>query len=159
LGNLPIIAEDLGLITPDVFALRDKFGLPGMKVLQFSFSGPDNIFLPHHYISNCVAYTGVHDNDTTMAWYRSATPAEQEFARRYLRVDGSDFAWDLIRVAWSSVAVFALAPMQDFLNLGAEARMNFPGKPSGNWTWRMGENDLAEVLRDGIKDLNFLYAR
>ena len=156
---LPIIAEDLGFITPDVIQLRDTLGLPGMKILQFSFSGPDNVFLPHHYIPNCVAYTGVHDNDTTLGWYVSAPPDEQDFARRYLCVDGSDFAWDLIRAAWRSVAVFALAPLQDFLNLGTAARMNFPGKPDGNWTWRMGERDLSENLRDKIRELNELYAR
>ncbi len=157
--ELPIIAEDLGVITPDVVELRDSFNLPGMKILQFAFSGPDNEFLPHHYVPNCVAYTGVHDNETTRAWYASALPAEQDFARRYLRVDGSDFAWDLIRAIWRSVAVFALAPLQDFLNLGSEARMNFPGKPAGNWTWRMSANDLSESLRERIRDLNFLYAR
>lgn len=159
LGDLPIIAEDLGLITPDVFALRDAFDLPGMKILQFAFSGPDNVFLPHHYIPNCVAYTGVHDNDTTRGWYAAAPAVEQDFARRYLRVDGSDFAWDLIRAAWGSVAVFALAPIQDFLNLGTEARMNFPGKPSGNWGWRLEDGSLGEGLREKIREINVLYAR
>jgi len=109
-----------------------------MKILQFAFSGPDNVFLPHHYVPNCVVYTGVHDNDTTFSWYANAPAAERSFARRYLRVDGSDFAWDLIRAAWSSVAVFALAPIQDFLNLGTEARMNFPANlpvtGPGAWT-------------------------
>jgi 4-alpha-glucanotransferase len=157
--TLPIIAEDLGVITPDVVELRDSFGLPGMKVLQFAFSGPDNVFLPHHYVPNYIVYTGTHDNDTTLGWYASAPPEEQKFARRYLNVDGSDFAWDLIRAAWRSVAVFALAPLQDFLSLGPEARMNFPGRLGGNWTWRMREEDLTDALRDGIRDFNRLYAR
>jgi 4-alpha-glucanotransferase len=153
--ELPIIAEDLGLVTPDVVELRDSFGLPGMKILQFAFSGPDNIFLPDYYIQNCVVYTGTHDNDTSLGWYASAPSAEQKFARSYLNVvDGSDFAWDLIRAAWKSVAVFALAPMQDFLGLGSEARMNFPGRPSGNWTWRMDENALSAGLKEKIRELN-----
>ncbi|MBI3739986.1 MAG: 4-alpha-glucanotransferase, partial [Chloroflexi bacterium] len=113
---LPIIAEDLGVITPDVVELRDGFELPGMKILQFGFTGPDNPFLPHNYVPNCVAYTGTHDNDTARGWLASAPKAEREFALRYLRTDGHDFAWDLIRAIWSSVAMFALAPMQDVLN-------------------------------------------
>jgi 4-alpha-glucanotransferase len=147
------------VITPDVVALRDAFHLPGMKILQFAFSGPENVFLPHQYTPNYAVYTGTHDNDTSLGWYASAPAEEQDFARRYLRVSGSDFAWDLIRAAWSSVAVFALAPIQDFLNLGTEARMNFPGKPAGNWAWRMDENDVSDELRDRIRDLNVLYAR
>jgi len=157
--ELPIIAEDLGVMTPDVIELRDALGLPGMKILQFAFSGPDNIFLPNFYTENCVVYTGTHDNDTSLGWYRSAPPEEQEFARHYLQSTGSDFAWDLIRAAWKSVAVFALAPMQDFLNLGPEARMNFPGKPAGNWAWRMDENALSEDLKERIRELNTLYER
>jgi len=158
--QLPIIAEDLGFITPEVVKLRDSFHLPGMKILQFAFSGPDNVFLPDYYIQNCVVYTGTHDNDTTLGWYASAPPAEREFARSYLSVvDGSDFAWDLIGAAWKSEAVFALAPMQDFLSLGSEARMNFPGKPAGNWTWRMDENALSEGLKEKIQELNKLYER
>lgn len=158
-SGLPIIAEDLGLITPDVVTLRDAFGLPGMKVLHFAFSGPDNAFLPHNYVPNCVVYTGTHDNDTSQGWYRAAPPGDQDLARRYLRVNGSDIAWDLIRAAWGSVAVFALAPIQDFLSLGSEARMNFPGQPAGNWTWRMQENDLSDALKERIRELNFLFYR
>ena len=152
--DLPIIAEDLGVITPDVVELRDRFKLPGMKILQFAFSGPDNVFLPDHFIENCVVYTGTHDNDTSLGWYRTTPPAEREFALKYLQVDGSDFAWDLIRAAWGSRAVFALAPIQDFLRLGTEARMNYPGQPAGNWTWRLAENDLSAALLAGIKALN-----
>ena len=154
LGDLPIIAEDLGVLTPDVIELRDSLGLPGMKILQFAFSGPDNVFLPNFYSENCGVYTGTHDNDTSIGWYQTAPPEEKEFARHYLHSDGSDFAWDLIRAAWKSVAVFALAPMQDFLNLGTEARMNFPGKPAGNWCWRVDEAALSPALEARILELN-----
>ena len=157
--GLPIIAEDLGVITPDVIELRQAFDLPGMKVLQFGFSDPDNIFLPHNYIPNCVAYTGTHDNDTARGWFETAAQGEREFAKRYLRVDGHDFAWDLIRAAWSSVADLAIAPMQDVLNCGNEARMNFPSTLGGNWEWRMGENDMNEELAGKLRELNYLYKR
>jgi 4-alpha-glucanotransferase len=157
--DLPIIAEDLGLITAEVIALRDQFALPGMKVLQFAFSGPDNPFLPHSYPRNCVVYTGTHDNDTTRGWWEKATPAEKDFARRYLKSDGSDLTWDLIRLGWSSTAVFALAPLQDFLDLGSEARFNYPSRLGGNWEWRMTEQTLSAELQARIKDLNWLYQR
>jgi len=159
LGELPIIAEDLGEITPDVIELRDKFDLPGMKILQFSFSGPDNAFLPHSYPTNCVTYTGTHDNDTARGWYESAPEHERDFALRYLQTDAHGFAWELIRAAWSSVAVFAIAPMQDFLNLGAEARMNYPSTLGGNWTWRMEGKALTDELRDRLGEFNYLYQR
>lgn len=158
-AELPIIAEDLGVITPDVVALRDSFGLPGMKILQFAFSGPDNVFLPHHYSQNCVVYTGTHDNDTTRGWYASAPEDEKDFARRYLRVDGNDFAWDLIQTAWASVSVFALTPMQDLLNLDTEARMNFPSHLGGNWEWRLNQAVLSVELQKRIKELNWLFQR
>ena len=158
-AGLPFIAEDLGLVTPDVIALLDAFNLPGMKVLQFGFSGPDNPFLPHNYVSNCVAYTGTHDNNTAMGWFSSAEPHEREFAQRYLRVDGSDFAWDLIRAVWGSVADIAITPMQDVLNCGNEARMNFPSKLGGNWEWRMGEGDMNDNLSGKLRELNWLYLR
>jgi len=159
LGELPILAEDLGVITPDVVELRDGFSLPGMKILQFAFSGPDNPFLPHSFPQSCVVYTGTHDNDTAKGWYASAPENEKDFARRYLELDGSDFAWDLIRAAWSSVAVFALAPLQDFLNLGTEARMNYPSRLGGNWEWRMDEGALNDKVQERIKELNWLYLR
>jgi len=158
-AELPIIAEDLGLITPDVIELRDEFKLPGMKILQFGFSGADNVFLPHNYVPNCVAYTGTHDNDTTRGWFDSAPQHEREFAQRYLRVNGEDFAWDLIRSIWSSVAVFAVTPMQDALNLGTEARMNFPSKLGGNWEWQMKESDMSDELAGKLRELNELYLR
>jgi 4-alpha-glucanotransferase len=157
--NPPIIVEDLGFISPDVIALRNQFGLPGMKVLQFAFSGPENPFLPHSYPKNCVVYTGTHDNDTTLGWYESAPENEKQFARRYLDIDGSDIAWDLIRAAWKSPAVYALAPFQDFLGLDSKGRMNYPSRPGGNWEWRMRKADLSEELQGKIKELNWLYQR
>ncbi len=157
--GLPIIAEDLGVITPDVIELLEAFHLPGMKVLQFGFSGPENPFLPHNYVPNCVAYTGTHDNDTAMGWFKNGPQQEREFALRYLRVDGHDFAWDLIRAVWGSVAVFSITPMQDVLSLGGEARMNFPSKLGGNWEWRMLDGDANEPLAQKIRELNYIYKR
>jgi 4-alpha-glucanotransferase len=157
--TLPIIAEDLGVITPDVVALRESFNLPGMKILQFGFSGADNPFLPHNYSSNCVAYSGTHDNDTVRGWYESAPEHERDFARRYLGTDGTNIAWEMIRSVWSSVAVYAVTPMQDVLGLGSEARMNFPSKLGGNWEWRMGEGDMSESLAGRLREMNELYLR
>jgi 4-alpha-glucanotransferase len=166
LGELPIIAEDLGEITPDVIELRDQFCLPGMKILQFAFSGPDNEFLPHHYPANCVVYTGTHDNDTARGWYESAPEQERDFACRYLDYESSKglepsegFAWELVRAAWASVAVYAIAPMQDMLGLGTEARMNFPSTLGGNWTWRMDVSDMSDDLNRRLSELNYLYQR
>ncbi len=158
--GLPIIAEDLGVITADVVELRERYNLPGMKILQFGFSGPDNPFLPHAYVSNCVAYTGTHDNDTARGWLDSATKPERRFALHYLRSTERGFVWDLIRSIWSSTAMFAITPMQDVLDLGTEARMNYPSRLGGNWDWRMEEADLKnDVLRDKLKELNYLYNR
>jgi 4-alpha-glucanotransferase len=160
LGELPIIAEDLGVITPDVVALRERYELPGMKILQFAFAGgPIDPFLPHNYPVNCVAYTGTHDNDTARGWYERVEEDEKDFYRRYMNRAGRDIAWDLIRGVWSSVAVFAIAPLQDFLDLDNSARMNYPGHPSGNWTWRMPAGALSEALGKRISDLNYLYLR
>ena len=161
LGNPSLIAEDLGVITPEVEALRDRFGFPGMKVLLFAFgSGPQNPFLPHNYAhSNFVVYTGTHDNDTAWGWWgERASEAERDFARRYLAVDGSDIAWDLIRAAWRSVAKWAIAPVQDVLGLGNEARMNYPGRMSGNWAWRMVGRLPRETLAR-LAEFNALYGR
>ncbi|MDX1378345.1 MAG: 4-alpha-glucanotransferase, partial [Anaerolineales bacterium] len=158
-NSLPIIAEDLGLITPDVIELRDEFNLPGMKILQFGFTGPDNPFLPHNYVPNCVAYTGTHDNDTARGWLESAPQDEREYAFRYLNTDPKRFVWDLIRGIWSSVAVYSITTMQDLLNLGTEARMNFPSKLGGNWEWRMREKDMNEELARSLKELNRLFLR
>jgi 4-alpha-glucanotransferase len=160
LGDLPIIAEDLGLITPDVIELREKFELPSMKVLQFAFlDPPDNTFMPHNYPVNCVAYTGTHDNDTTWGWYQTAPAEEKKYFQRYLNTDDSDVAWDMIRSVWGSVAMYSLAPLQDLLNLGSEARMNYPGRPSGNWHWRFKPEDLNEELEAKLSEINYLYYR
>jgi 4-alpha-glucanotransferase len=160
LGTLPIIAEDLGKITPDVVEMREDFNLPGMRIFQFAFaSDSDDPFLPHNYVHNCVAYTGTHDNDTALGYYLTAPEQEKDFMRRYLARSGDDIAWDMIRAIWSSVAVLSIAPMQDFLRLGSQARMNFPGKPSGNWCWRMPADALNPSLVNQIKNLNQLYSR
>jgi 4-alpha-glucanotransferase len=160
-AGLPIIAEDLGVVTPEMVALRDQFGLPGMKVLQFAFSSDaTDPFLPHNYPRNCVVYSGTHDNDTTRGWYEnSSTERERGFARRYLGRDGSDIAWDLIRLAFSSVADMAVVPLQDVLNLGTEARMNLPGRPAGNWGWRFQHGQLNDQSQGRLKELASLYLR
>ena len=159
-GVLPIIAEDLGVITDDVKALRDGFGLPGMKILQFGFTGdPDDDFLPHNYPVNCFAYTGSHDNNTAQGWYDQATASEQTWCRKYLNAPKGPIAWPMMRALWASVAMNAVAPMQDLLGLGADARMNLPGSQSGNWSWRMATADLNTNLANKLKDLNFTYAR
>ena len=159
-GHLPIIAEDLGVITPEVDALRRRFDLPGMRILQFAFDGgSDNRFLPHNYDANTVVYTGTHDNDTTWGWYRTAPEHERDNVRRYLARDGSDAAWDLIRLAWGSVASHAIAPLQDVLNLGTEGRMNFPGKPQGNWAWRFRADHLNPWILDRLAEMTELYRR
>lgn len=161
LGDLPIIAEDLGFITPEVIALRDQFGFPGMKVLQFAFSTDGNDpYLPHNYPRNCVVYTGTHDNDTSVGWFRhSSTPEERAFALRYLRRDGSDIAWDLIHLAWTSVAHTAITPLQDLLRLDSEARMNLPGSFGGNWQWRCPLDALTDELGLALRDLTDVCGR
>lgn len=160
MGDLPIIAEDLGEITPDVIALRDQFGFPGMRILVFAFSGDSsNPFLPHNYIPNTVVYTGTHDNDTVVGWYHRVEEPERDFARRYLASDGNDIAWDLIRAAWASVAVFAIAPMQDILSLDNRARMNYPSRLGGNWTWRMLPDAINPSVQQRLLEFNKLYAR
>jgi 4-alpha-glucanotransferase len=163
MGELPIIAEDLGVITPDVEALRDTFAFPGMKILQFAFGGEQNSdFLPYNYVPNSVVYTGTHDNETTLGWYRNASEAERDHVRRYLGVSGADIVWDLIRCAYASVSDMAVIPMQDLLVLGNEARMNFPGKTSGWWKWRFTARDVHTRLpgiAHGLAELTRLYGR
>jgi 4-alpha-glucanotransferase len=160
LGGLPLIAEDLGLITPEVDALRDGFGLPGMRILQFAFGGAaEDRFLPHNYEANTVVYTGTHDNDTSRGWYASVSAREQDFCRRYLARDAADISWDLMRAAWSSVAALAVAPLQDVLALGPEARMNTPGTPSGNWGWRFTPDKLTYGVVDRLREMTELYGR
>ncbi|MCS7047554.1 MAG: 4-alpha-glucanotransferase, partial [Gemmataceae bacterium] len=157
---LPIIAEDLGVITPEVVALRERYQLPGMRVLQFAFSDKaTNPYLPHNYEARTVVYTGTHDNDTTRGWYQSASEGERDHVRRYLGRDGSDIAWDFIRAAWASVAEIAIAPLQDVLNLGSEARMNTPGRPSGNWTWRFQAGQIHGWIIARLRELTELYGR
>jgi 4-alpha-glucanotransferase len=160
LGGLPLIAEDLGEITPDVYALRDEFRLPGMRILQFAFGGAaESRFLPHYYEPNTVVYTGTHDNNTTRGWWADVTDGERHFARRYLGRDGADITWDLIRLAWVSVADYALVPLQDLLDLGPEARMNFPGKSTGNWRWRVTAEQPIVGSLERLAELTELYAR
>jgi 4-alpha-glucanotransferase len=160
LGKLPVILEDLGVITPDVEALRDSTGLPGMKVLQFAFGqGADAAYLPHNHVPNSVVYTGTHDNDTALGFWKSAPQYMQDHIRRYLARDGSDFVWDFIRAAFSSVAHTAIVPMQDVLALDGGARMNMPGSESGNWAWRVRVEAFHESLASRLRDLAELYGR
>ncbi len=161
MGQLPIIAEDLGEITADVLALRDRFKLPGMKILVFAFTGgPDNLFLPHHYGPHCVVYTGTHDNDTVEGWYqRVENVRDRDFFHRYTDGESTGVSWQLVRMAWSSVASFSLAPMQDILGLDNAARMNYPGRPGGNWSWRMGPSALSDVLKQRLQLLNEVFSR
>lgn len=160
LGKLPIIAEDLGYITEDVHQLRNKFDLPGMKVLQFAFTDMDNIYLPHHYRENCVVYTGTHDNDTLLSWYNSLSEQEKNFVQEYIDYnEDEDVCWQLIGLAWHSRADIAIAPIQDFLCLDNWARMNKPGTVESNWQWRLDEKYLCSELSKRIEDLNKSSAR
>ncbi len=161
LGKLPIMAEDLGEITPEVYELRDRFDFPGMKILHFAFGGgPDNPYLPFIYPRNCVVYTGTHDNNTTVGWFNELSEGEKESVLRYLGALSSEgINWDLIRLAVGSVANQAIIPLQDILGLGGEAQMNFPGKATGNWGWRYQPGALTEELRDRLKALTYTYGR
>ncbi len=160
-GSLPILAEDLGVITPEVEALRDQFDFPGMKILQFAFGGDHtNPYLPFNYVRNCLVYTGTHDNDTTVGWFDKASEYERDRVLRYLgglHADG--IHWDLIRLALSSIANQAIIPLQDVLGLGSFARMNSPGKPDGNWAWRYRSEMLTGELRERLRELTRLYSR
>jgi 4-alpha-glucanotransferase len=166
LGSLPFIAEDLGQITPDVYALRDQFRLPGMRVLQFAFDGhADNPHLPHNYVTNAVVYTGTHDNPPTRGWFEDLPDDQKRIFRNYLQgsMDGQGgAAAALMGLAWSSVAALAMAPLQDVLNLGNEARMNVPGRADGNWRWRCTEHSLSgeafELVHELTKSSNRLRA-
>ncbi|MEO6461937.1 MAG: 4-alpha-glucanotransferase [Candidatus Eisenbacteria bacterium] len=162
LGGLPIVAEDLGEITADVEALRRKFGLPGMRILQFGFTGPDNPFLPHRHVPDTVVYTGTHDNDTVAGWFATAPAAEKEFLERYRGPSTDSVPWDLVRMSWASVAALAVTTPQDLLELGPEARMNFPGREEGNWTWRLPPAFLdadAPLLAPKLRDLGVTFER
>ena len=159
-SQVPIIAEDLGVITPDVIALRDQFELPGMRVLQFAFgSGPTNTFLPHNYQSRTIVYTGTHDNDTTIGWFGTAPEPLKDHVRRYVATDGRDIPWDLIKLASSSVADVAIFPLQDVIGLGTEGRMNRPGEASGNWGWRFTWDMIPATATLRLNDLTTLYGR
>ena len=153
LGGLPLVAEDLGFITPEVHELRHLTGLPGMRVLQFGFGQPDSPHLPHRFESRSVVYTGTHDNDTARGWFERAPENERELARVYLGDDCRDFSWALIRAAYTSVADTAIVPIQDVLGLGSEARMNTPGDPLHNWRWRLAAGTLARDLAERLRRL------
>ncbi len=161
LGELPIIAEDLGLMTQGVIDLREATGFPGMKILGFAFdSGEENDYLPHTYTKNCVVYTGTHDNDTLIGWFQKAKEEDRQFARDYLNSRSDDeIHWDAIRGAWSSVASMAISPVQDFLGLGSEARINTPGVAAGNWQWRLKHGVLTDELAERIAKLTRVYSR
>ncbi len=159
-GDVEIIVEDLGVITPDVIALRESLGLPGMKVLQFAFGeDPDNPYLPHNYERNDVVYTATHDNQTTIGWFGGLPEHTRVAVQRYIGNDGSDIAWDMIRLAESSVADLAIVSLQDIMRLGDEARMNTPGRPGGNWTWRYLPHQLHDGLAAGLRELTSTYGR
>ena len=158
--HLPIIAEDLGEIDDSVVELRDKFGLPGMKVLQFAFENPEeNDFLPHNFVRNCVCYTGTHDNNTTLGWYKNAYEASKDKLRRYFSTDGYDICWILIRACFGSVANMAIVPMQDVLGLDSWARLNTPGVAEGNWAWRYKEDALTPALSARLYETCKMFGR
>lgn len=161
LGKLPIMAEDLGLITPEVEALRDKYEFPGMKILQFAFSADaGNPFLPFNYSRNCIVYTGTHDNDTTISWFNQATEYEKQYVLNYLGcLSPEGIHWDFIRLAMNTVANQAIIPLQDVLGLGGEARMNFPSKAEGNWDWRYTSDGLTKEVSQRLQTLSRLSGR
>ncbi|HEY5672214.1 MAG TPA: 4-alpha-glucanotransferase [Malonomonas sp.] len=160
LGDLPIVAEDLGIITADVEKLRDHFKLPGMKILQFAFdSGPTNPYLPHNHLPNSVIYTGTHDNNTTLGWWRSLTVKGQEQVKEYLKRPCRDMPDPLIETALASVANLAIIPLQDLLTLDADSRMNQPGTSTGNWQWRLGRGQLTSEIAVQFRHVSHLYGR
>ena len=172
LGELPIVAENLGFITPEVEALRKQLAFPGMAVLQFAFGGDpkESSFLPHNHSRDLVVYTGTHDNDTTVGWWtskgsgedtrtRQETKKEREFVCQYLNTDGREIHWTFIRAALASVADVAIIPLQDVLGLGSEARMNLPNTAQGNWRWRNTADMLTDEVQDHLKELTEIYGR
>lgn len=160
-GELPIMAEDLGFLTPEVRALLKETGFPGMKVLQFAFdSREESDYLPHNYDRHCVVYTGTHDNDTVLGWARTAAPADVAFAGRYLHMgDGDSLNWSMMRAAVASVADTAILTMQDILGLSSEGRINTPATDSGNWTWRLDARCLNDWLSGILREMTALYGR
>ncbi|MBW2475817.1 MAG: 4-alpha-glucanotransferase [Deltaproteobacteria bacterium] len=156
----PIVAEDLGVITPEVVALRERFSFPGMKILQFAFdSGPDNPYLPHNYNEQCLVYTGTHDNNTTLAWWHELSAVRQEQISAYLGKSFPEIPWDLIRLAMSSVAALCIIPCQDILGLGAESRFNRPGQATGNWRWRLQPEALNNQLAAKLLEITKMFNR
>jgi len=171
LGDLPIVAENLGVITPEVEALRRRFGFPGMAILQFAFGGDPqgSSFIPHNFHQELVAYTGTHDNDTTLGWWeggegsstrsRNQVEKERAYALEYLKSDGSEVHWDFIRALIASVADTTVIPLQDVLGLASEARMNLPGRPGGNWRWRFERGALTPEITERLRNLTDIYGR
>ena len=161
LGKKAVIAEDLGFLTPSVLKLVKKTGYPGMKILQFAFdSREESDYLPHNYSCNSVVYTGTHDNDTTMGWFDTLNRKDKAFAKRYLNITSrKDVHWEFIRAALASVSDTAIIPMQDYLGLGAEARMNIPSTLGNNWKWRMPDGQLTDELAEKIRAMTKLYGR
>ncbi len=160
LGPLPVIAEDLGLITPEVEVLRDRLGFPGMRVLQFAFDGdPENPHLPENYPPHSVAYTGTHDNETSIGWWESASPDERDQLDQLVGEEDASASWKMIRLVWDSNAGWVVAPLQDILSLGSEARMNVPGRTDGNWGWRVAEGSLTRELADRLRSVTLRYDR
>ncbi len=158
--DLPLIAEDLGVITPEVDALRREFGLPGMKVLQFAWSGPENLFLPHEHETNAVVYTGTHDNDPTLGWWRHlADQQTRDLLTEYVGCAVAEPNWVLLRLGMMSVARTFIAPLQDILDLGREGRMNLPGEGEGNWNWRFLPGALEQPGAERLARLTWLYRR
>jgi 4-alpha-glucanotransferase len=160
LGDVPFIAEDLGIITRRVNDLRQRLGFPGMRVLQFGLAGgASNRNLPHNYARNCIVYTGTHDNDTAAGWFAQLKGAERQHVLRYLHTDAHHVPWAMIRAAAASVARLVIMPLQDVLGLGAEARMNLPSHPEANWEWRVGAKQLTPGLAEKLAELTSLYGR
>lgn len=158
--DLPIIAEDLGIITDSVRELRDQFDLPGMKILQFAFENTqDNDYLPYNYPRNSICYSGTHDNDTSSGWYRCASEESKDKIRRYLSTDGSHISWDMIRCALSSVSRMAIIPIQDVFEEGSDRRMNIPGVPDGNWSYRYYKEQFHDGLKKGLREMSEIYGR
>ena len=160
LGDLPIIAEDLGAMTPQVEQLRDLFDLPGMRIMHNAFGGDArNQDLPHNFIRHCVAYPGTHDNDTTVGWYRSLPQNVRKHCREYLRSNGREMHWEMIHALIASVADMAIIPVQDVLGLGSDARMNMPGTGNGNWEWRLTESALTNEIAMRLRNMAVIYGR
>lgn len=163
LGKREVIAEDLGFLTPSVLELVRKTGYPGMKVLQFAFdSREESDYLPYNYPHNCVVYTGTHDNDTVLGWYDNLKRADRKFCRRFMnlkRCSPEKLKWEFVRLAFASVADTAIIPMQDYLGLGSEARINTPSTLGGNWEWRMKRDAFTEDLAKEIREMTELYGR